>query len=142
MRKNRHLYYLCIPENNAKMQKRLLDIYAVSTFNTCPHRPFHCMARPPIEIHVNPLAKLMACNTPSPISLHRQQKVHNDPICDEAMGIFEECHTAYHCMVITRKYNESPRRIVDLSLLNKFCKRETKTYEKPFHLARKVPRSS
>ena len=45
------------------MRERLLDEYAASTFNACPHRPLRCMAGPPIEIHVDPLAKPMACHT-------------------------------------------------------------------------------
>ncbi|PFX33128.1 hypothetical protein AWC38_SpisGene1978 [Stylophora pistillata] len=32
------LPYPCTPENNAKMKAWLLDKYASSTFNTCPHR--------------------------------------------------------------------------------------------------------
>ena len=45
-------------------------------------------------------------------------------------------------MVITRKHDGSPRRTVDLSQLNKFCKRETHAFEAPFHLARRVPRNT
>ena len=49
------LPFPCTPENNAKMRAWLyLDRYSASTFNTCPHRPPHCMAGPPIEIHVDP----------------------------------------------------------------------------------------
>ena len=44
-----------------------------------------------------------------------------------------------HHMVVTRKHNGTPHRTVDLSPLNKFCKRETLAMESPFHLARKVP---
>ena len=42
-------------------------------------------------------------------------------------------------MVITRKDNESPRRTVDLSPLNKHCIREVHTTKSPFELARGVP---
>ena len=42
-------------------------------------------------------------------------------------------------MVITRKYDGTPRRTVDLSPLNKFCRREAFTSETPFKLARRVP---
>ena len=45
-------------------------------------------------------------------------------------------------MVITRKHDGSPRRTVDLSPLNKFCKRETFTTETPFHLARCIPKDT
>ena len=72
------------------MREWLLNKYAASTFNTCPPRPPHCMAGPPIEIHMDPLTKPIACHTPSPIPLHWQQKVHDDLIRDEAMGILEK----------------------------------------------------
>ena len=42
-------------------------------------------------------------------------------------------------MVITRKHDGSPRRTVDLSPLNKVCKRETFAGEAPFQLARRIP---
>jgi len=43
-----------------------------------------------------------------------------------------------HRMVVTRKEDSSPRRTVDLSPLNKFCKRETHDSDSLFHLARRV----
>ena len=135
------------PENNAKMREWLFDKYAASTFNTCPHRPLHFMAGPPIEIHVDPLVKPMACHTPSPIPLHWQQKVHDDFIRDEATGILKKvphgkptvwCHRT----VITRKHNGSHRRTADLSPLYKFCNRETHAFLAPFHLARRVTKNT
>ena len=45
-------------------------------------------------------------------------------------------------MVVTRKHNDSPRRTVDLSPLNKYCDRETFASESPFHLARKIPKNT
>ena len=47
-----------------------------------------------------------------------------------------------HRMVITRKHNGSPRRTVDLSPLNKYCKRETFASDSPFHLARRIPKDT
>ena len=85
------LPFSCIPENNAKMREWLSDKYAASTFNTCPHIPLHCMAGPPIEIHVDTLAKPVACHTPSPTALQWQQKVHNDLI---PWTYWKKCHTA------------------------------------------------
>ena len=102
------------------------------------------MAGPPKEIHVDPLAKPMACHTPSSILLHWQQKVHDNLIRDEAMGILEkvphgELTEWCHRMVITRKHDGSPFRKMDLSPLSKFCKCETHTFEVPLHLAYRVP---
>ena len=45
-------------------------------------------------------------------------------------------------MVITRRHDGSPRRTVDLSPLNKLCKRETFATETPFHLARRIPKDT
>ena len=44
-----------------------------------------------------------------------------------------------HRMVITRKHDGSARRTVDLSPLNKHCKRKTFSSESPFQIARRVP---
>ena len=105
------------------------------------------MTGPPIEIHVDPHAKSVACHTPAPIPLHWQEKVREDLLRDEALGILEKVPhgdptTWCHRMVITRKHDGAPRRTIDLSPLNTFCKRETFASEEPFQLARRVPRNT
>ena len=45
-------------------------------------------------------------------------------------------------MVVTRKHNGTHRRTMDLSPLNKHCKRETFQTESPFHLAIRVPKGT
>ena len=45
-------------------------------------------------------------------------------------------------MVVTRKQDGSPRRTVDLSPFNKYCKRETCATNTPFKLARRVPKGT
>ena len=110
-----------VPENISKMKSWLLNHHAAFTFNTCPHRALHPMAGPPLEIHIDPDAKPIACHTPASIPLHWQQKVYEDLLRDEALGILErvpdgEPTTWCHRMVITRKHDGSPRRTVDLSL--------------------------
>ena len=102
------------------------------------------MAGPPVEIHVYPTATPKACHTPANIPIHWQQKVYEDLLRDEALGVVErvpygEPVTWCHRMVVTRKHDRSPRRTVDLSPLNKFCRRETFATESPFHLARRIP---
>ena len=141
------LPYEPIPENNEKMKKWLLSYFGSSTFNTCPHRPLQEMAGPPIEIHVSEDATPRVCNTPAHIPLHWQDKVYEDIKRDEALGILErvpygEPVTWCHRLVVTRKHDGSPRRTVDLSPLNKFCKRETHGAESPFHLARRIPNNT
>ena len=135
------------PENTEWMKAWLLNRYASSTFNTCPHRPLPCMEGPPVEIHVDHAATPKACDTPTNIPLHWQQRVYKDLLRDEALGVIErvpygEPVTWCHRMVITRKHDGSPRRTVDLSPLNKFCQRETFAMESPFHLARRIPKNT
>ncbi len=141
------LPFPCTPENNDRMKAWLLERYASSTFNTCPHRALPCMAGPPVEIHVDPNATPKACHKPTSIPVHWQQKVYEDLLRDEALGVVErvpygEPVTWCHRMVVTRKHDGSPRRTVDLSPLNKFCQRETFATESPFHLARRIPKNT
>ncbi|KAK3755453.1 hypothetical protein QZH41_007877 [Actinostola sp. cb2023] len=141
------LPFPCTPENNDRMKAWLLKRYASSTFNTCPHQALPCMEGPPVEIHVEPDATPKACHTPATVPLHWQQKVHDDLLRDEDLGVIErvpygEPVTWCHRMVITRKHDGSPRRTVDLSPLNKFCRRETFATESPFHLARRIPQNT
>ena len=94
------------------------------------------MAGPLTEIHVDPLAKPMTCHTQSPIPLYLQQKIHDDLIRDKAMGMLEKVPNAEPIKWcrrkgIARKQSGSPHRTVNLSPLNKFCKRETHTFEAP-----------
>ena len=141
------LPFPCSPENNDKMKAWLLDRYGASTFNTCTHRLLPCMEGPPIEIHVELTATPKACHTPASIPFHWQQRVYEDLLRDKALGVIErvpygEPVSWCHCMVITRKHDGSPRHTVDLSPLNKYCKRETFAYESPFHLARRIPKDT
>ena len=143
---------VCLPfkpeEGNCeKMRDWLLNRYSSSTFNVCPHKPLQQMEGPPLEIHIDPNVKPRACHTPAQISIHWQKKVEEDIRRDEALGILEKVPygvpvTWCHRMVVTRKHDGTPRRTVDLSPLNKFCKRETFASESPFHLARRVPRDT
>ena len=130
-------------ENNERMEAWLRDRYASSMFNTCPHRALPCMEGPPVEIHVDPSADPKACHTPANVPLHWQKRVYEDLLRDEALSServpYGEPVTWCHRMVVTRKHDGSPRRTVDLSPLNKFCKRETFAMESPFHLARRIP---
>ncbi len=139
------LPFPCVSANNNRMKAWLLDRYGSSTFNICPHQALPCMEGPPIEIHVDPAATPKACHTPATMPLHWQQKVYDDLLRDEVLGVIErvpygEQVTLCHCMVITRKHDGSPRRTVDLSPLNKYCQRETFANESPFHLASCIPK--
>jgi hypothetical protein len=67
------LPFPCRPENNDKMKAWLLQHYASSTFNTCPHRPLPCMVGPPVEIHLDPSAEPRVCHTAATILAHWHQ---------------------------------------------------------------------
>ena len=71
-------------------------------------------------------------------------QVYEDLMNDVALGVIErvpegEPATWCHRMVITRKRTGKPRRVVDLSRLNKYCKRDLHVTESPFHAARRIP---
>lgn len=134
------LPFPCTPENNAKMKQWLLQTYSSSTFNTCPHRPIPCMSGPPLEIHLNKCAALLTCHKAAPNPVHWAGQVYEELLRDESLGIIE--HVPYgepvtwcHCMVITRKHDGSPLRTVDLSRLNKHCKREIRNPHSMLHVA-------
>ena len=102
------------------------------------------MAGSPIEIHVNPSAKPVACHSPASIPLHWQEKVYQDLLRDEALNILEKVthgEPTQWCdrMVLTTKHDNTPLRTVDLSPLNKFCKREIFASKTPNHLTHQIP---
>ena len=141
------LPFEAIPENIPRMKEWLLDTFKGSTFNTCPHQPLPALDGPPIHIHVSENCKPRVCHTPAMIPLHWQAQVYSDLKRDEALGVIEKVPygdpvTWCHRMVVTRKGDGSPRRTVDLSPLNKFCKRETFATESPFHIARRIPKGT
>lgn len=127
------------------MKAWLLERYGRSTFNTYPHRPIPCMAGPALEIHlINEDAQPYACHKAASINLHWQKQVYEELLRDEALGIIErvpygEPVTWCYRMVIGRKHDGSPRHTVDLSRLNKHCKRERNNCESPFNVARRLP---
>ena len=102
------------------------------------------MTGPPIEMHLDPTAVPRVCHTPANVPIHWHEKVKADLERDVALGVIEKVPYGEpvewcHRMVVTRKHDGTPRRTVDLSPLNKYCKRETFAMESPFHLARKIP---
>ena len=135
------------PENNAKFKEFLLNRYASSTFNQCPHQTLPNMRGPPMKIHVDPEAKPVAHIKPVPIPLHYYDQVISDIKRDIAMGVleyapFNEPVTWCHRMVVVPKGDTTPRRTVDMSALNKSCKREPHGSKSPFEMARAVPRNT
>lgn len=141
------LPFPCTVDNNEKMRKWLLETYGSSSFNICPHQALPSMDGPPVEIHLKNDAVPVTRHKAIPVPVHRQEQVHKDLLRDESRGVIERVPMGEpvewcHRMVITRKHDGTPRRTVDLSPLNKWCKRETHNSEAPFHLARRVPRNT
>ena len=129
------------------MRKWLLEYYGSSVFNTCTQQPMPCMSGPPLEIHVDDDAKLPIAHKPIPVSPHWEDDAYKELLQDQRLDIIErvpygEPVKCCFQMVLTRKHNGKPRRTVDISPLNKFCKRETHPGETPFCCARRIPRNT
>ena len=134
----------CNIENIPKMKKWLLDTFASSTFNRCPHQPLPFIKANPITLHVDKNATPTAHHTPCVLPIHWRDKIKEGLDNDEKLGVIEKVPdgvptTWLHRMVVVAKPNGEPRRTVDLSPLNKFCKRETHVTVPPFRQARLVP---
>ena len=138
------LPFPCTEDNIPHMEKWLLDRYASSTLNTCPHQVLPNMSGPPVEIHIDPKAKPMCASVPSQVPLHWEAQVKSDLERDELLGVIEKVPYGEPClwchrMVLSRKADGNPRRTVDLSPLNKYCVREVHTNKSPFDQVRGVP---
>ena len=68
------LPFECTQENVPKMKQWLVDRYASSTFNRCPHQKLPLMDGPPIKIMVDPNATPVKVNTPATVPLHWQEE--------------------------------------------------------------------
>ena len=65
----------CTPENIPAMKQWLLDRFASSTFNKCPHQKLPLMEGPPIKIMIDPNATPVVANTPATVPLHWMEEV-------------------------------------------------------------------
>ena len=79
-----------VAENIPEMKRWLLDRYAASTFNKCPHRPLPMMSGPPIKIHVDPDAKPSAVHTPASIPIRWRETIKQQLDADVALGVIEK----------------------------------------------------
>lgn len=83
------LPFSCTAENNIKIRNWLIDRNASSTFNKCPHHPLPVMDGPPVKIHLGDGAIPRIYHTDTPIPVQWQEKVHDDLLRDEALGVIE-----------------------------------------------------
>ena len=141
------LPFPCTRENNNRMRDWLLDYFGGSSFNVCKHQELPEIVGPLVEIHLKKDAEPVARHKAIPVPVHWQEQVHNDLLRDKSMGVIERVPFGEpvewcHRMVVTRKHDGSPRQTVDLSPLNKFCKREINNSEPSFHLAQHIPQNT
>ena len=134
-------------KNRDTLKHWILDRYASSTFNVCPHQPLPLMEGPPVSLMIEDGAKPVVHHTPIPVPLHWQEEVYAGLMRDVALGVIEPVPigtpvTWCHQMVIARKKDGSPRRVVDFQPLNKYCIRETHHTMSPFHQVTLIPPNS
>ena len=123
-RKTKKIPFPCMPKYVPRMKEWLLGKYAASTFNNCTHQPLPFIKADPICIHVDREAEPVAHHTPCMLPIHWRKKVKAGLDDDEKSGVVER--------VVVSKPNGDPRRTVDLSPMNKYCKREIHVTVLPF----------
>ena len=126
------------------MKQWLLERFAASIFNKCPHQPLPMISGPPVKIHVDPAATPTAVHKPAPIPIHWREEIETQLKTDINLGVIEKVEpntptTWCHRAIWTRKQDASPRRVVDFQSLNNHCLRETDHTVPPFQQARAIP---
>ena len=132
-------------ENSEKMRQWLLQRYASSTFNKCPHQPLPVMTGPPMKIRISESAVPTVTRRSPRTPAHWKADVKNQLDQDVALGVIEKVPpgtptTWLHNMVITPKSDGSPRRTIDLQPLNKVSLREKHHVIPPAEQVRTVPK--
>ena len=136
----------CAPveENVGRMKAWLMEFFAGSTFNICPHQPQPMMKTEPIKIHIDPDAVPKPVYTAATVPIHLREPVSIQLKEDLAKGVIEEVRpgvpTVWQArMQVVIKPDGSPRRAIDYRGLNKHCQRETHHVIPPYKQARLVP---
>lgn len=126
------------------LKQLLLDHYASTVFNVCEHQQLPMMTVTPLQLHVDPAAKPVACHKVTAVPLHWKHRVKADLDRDVALGVLEKVPDNTPAswlsrMVITAKANGDPRRTIDYQPLNKHSLRQTFPVQFPFQLASQIP---
>lgn len=106
------------PQNTERAQEWIIDYYAASSFNTCPHQELPKMSGLP------PLRLLTKDNVP-PVAVHKPSTIPAQDLEDDiALGVLERVPfntPATWCsrMHVAGKKSGEPRRVVDIRALNK-----------------------
>ncbi|KAK4317363.1 hypothetical protein Pmani_011526 [Petrolisthes manimaculis] len=132
------------PKSTEVMKNWLLERFASSTFNICPHQPLPAMTGPPIEIRVDPDVQPVVTRRPPNVPVHWQEEVSEQLKRDVALGVIERVPpntpvTWLHSMVLTPKSDGTPCRTVDLQPLNRHNVRETHHTIPPIKQAKAIP---
>ena len=120
-----------LQENNREQIKKfLLEYYASSTFNNCTHQPLPGMDGELLHVHINKDVPPTAVNRPSTVSVHWEKQVKAALEADVRLGVIEKvpCNTPQlRCapMHVVAKHNGDPRHVVDFTILNEACSRQT-----------------
>ena len=87
------------------MKQWLLDEYAPSTFNKCPHQRLPFMNNdPPMEVFIDPDATPTAVHTPVTTPIHWRKEIKEQLQRDVRLGVIEKvppntpvtwCHRAF-----------------------------------------------
>ena len=70
------LLYTPIEANDGLMKEWLLERYAASTFNRCPHQTLPMMTGDPVRIHIRPGAAPVTAHKPASVPLHYKEEVN------------------------------------------------------------------
>ena len=140
-----HPPFALTPENTHLVQEWLLDTYASSAFNTCPHQPLPLMTGlPPLRLIIKDNVEPVAVHRPSSIPAHWVEQVRLELERDIQLGVIERVPantptTWCSCMHVVGKKSGEPRRVVDLRAVNAATARQTHYTEAPFQQAMSVP---
>ena len=110
-------------ENRAKLETWILNHYASSAFNTCPHQPLQTITGKLMGITFRPDTTPSAVHSPIPIPHHWKKAMKEVLDRDVSLGIIEpvpQGTPTVWCskMVVTPKKDGTPQRTVDLQKLN------------------------
>ena len=112
------------PQNTQEIRAWILDLYASSAFNTCPHQPLPLMSGlPPLRIIIKEGAEPSAIHKPATVPAHWMEAVRRELDQDIALGVIERVPsntptTWCSRMHVVGKKSGEPRRVVDLRQVN------------------------
>ena len=132
-------------DNTAKVQEWILEYYASSAFNNCPHQTLPLMSGlPPLKIIVKEGSTPYAIHKPATVPVHWMEQVRADLERDITLGVLERVPqniSTTWCLrmhVVGKKTGE-PWRVVYLCHLIAATCRQTHYMEPPFVQATGIP---